>query len=59
MKMERSDPKRRHIKFRRRGITRRKHTAFRTRRMFEIKDRFDQSTFPTNYITPLCSAVQQ
>ena len=32
-----SVPKRRYIKFRRLGITQKKHTAFRTRRKFEIK----------------------
>ena len=35
--MEQSVPKRRHIKFRRRGITQKKHTTFRTRQKFEIK----------------------
>ena len=33
-----SVPKRRHIKFRSRGISRRKHTTFRTWRKFEIKN---------------------
>jgi hypothetical protein len=37
MKMEQSVPKRRHIKFSRRGINRRKHTTYRTRQKFEIK----------------------
>jgi len=37
MKMEQSVPKRRHIKFRRRGITQKKNTKFGTRRNFEIK----------------------
>jgi hypothetical protein len=36
MKMEQSVPKRRHIKFRRRGITQKK--TYRTRRKFEIKN---------------------
>jgi hypothetical protein len=35
--MEQSVPKRRHIKFRRRGITSKKHTTFRTQRKCEIK----------------------
>ena len=39
MNMEHSVPKRRHIKFRRRGITQ-SNTTFRTRRKFEIKDIF-------------------
>ena len=34
---EQSVPKRRHIKFRRRGITKRKNATFRTGRKFEIK----------------------
>jgi hypothetical protein len=38
MKMEQSVPKRRHIKFRRRGITQKKDTTTRTRRKFEIKN---------------------
>ena len=38
MKMEQSVPKRQHIKFRRRGITQKKATTFRTRRDFEIKN---------------------
>jgi hypothetical protein len=37
MKMEQSVPKRRHIKFRRLGIPRRKHTTYRTGQNFEIK----------------------
>ena len=40
MKIEQSVPKRQHIKFRRRGITQKKHTTFRTRRQFEIKSYF-------------------
>jgi hypothetical protein len=35
MKMEQSVSKRRHIKFRSRGITQKKHTTYRTRRKFE------------------------
>jgi hypothetical protein len=38
MKMEQSVPKRRHIKFRCRGITQKKHTTFGTRRKFEVKN---------------------
>jgi hypothetical protein len=38
MKKEQSDPKRRHMKFRRRGITQ-KETYYRTRQKFEIKKR--------------------
>jgi hypothetical protein len=38
MKMEQSVPKRRHIKFRRRGNTQNKDTTFRTRRKFGIKE---------------------
>ena len=38
MKMEQSVPKRRHIKFRSRGITQKKHTTFGTRQKFEIKN---------------------
>jgi hypothetical protein len=36
--MEQSVPKRRHIKFRRRGIPRRKHATYRIRQEFEIKN---------------------
>ena len=39
IKMEQSVPKRRHIKFRRRGITQKKHTTYRRRRKFEIKNK--------------------
>jgi len=38
MKMEQSVPKRRHIKFTRRGITQKK--TYGTRRKFEIKNTF-------------------
>ena len=38
MKMEQNVPKRRHIKFRRRGIAQKKNTTFKTRRKFEIKN---------------------
>jgi ribosomal protein L36 len=40
MKIEPSVPKRRHIKFRTQGITQRKHITYRTRRKFEIKNKF-------------------
>ena len=42
-------PKRRHIKFRRRGITKRKHTTFRTRRKFEIKKSENVLLFENDY----------
>jgi hypothetical protein len=35
--MDQSVPKRRHLKLRRRGITKRNNTIFKTRRKFEIK----------------------
>jgi hypothetical protein len=47
MKMEQSVPKRRHIKFRRRGITqKKKHTTYRIWRKFEIKNK--NIFFPSN-----------
>jgi hypothetical protein len=41
VKMGQRVPKRRHIKFRRRGITQKKAYNIKTRRKFEIKNRFD------------------